>query len=76
MATMFDINTLMLKLGEHYASGSDQMSSIEKEDSDSLFDIFNTMSEYYVTGDGYNYDQTGQLSVLYSELADLYDPSV
>ena len=34
------------------------------------------MSKYYVTGNGYNFDKIGQLSVLYGELADLYDPSV
>ena len=72
---MFDINTLMFKLGEHYASVDGQMISINKEDGNLLFDILHTMSEYYETGEGYNYDKTGQLSVLYGELAYLYDPS-
>ena len=76
MATIFDITTLFFKLDEHYSSGVGQMSSIKEEDCKFLFDIFHTMSEYYVTGDGYNLDKTRQLSVLYGELADLYDPSV
>lgn len=52
------------------------MSSIKEEDGKFLFDIFNDMSKYYVTSDGYDLDKTGQLAVLYGELADLYDPSV
>jgi len=76
MATIFDITTLFFKLDEHYSSGVGQMSSIKEEDGEFLFDIFHAMSVYYVTGAGYNLDTTGQLSVLYGELADLYDPSV
>ena len=52
MATLFDISTLIRKLGEHYSSGGGQMSSINEEDGKCLQTIFHAISDFYATGDG------------------------